>query len=348
MTFYKHMRREMQWPTTFIVAAGLIALIFAWRLTPQGPRPLAGQDYLFLVLCLITTAIIIGSKNIVVWRVSGVVQTLFIALLFEREVAHLGEFIQMWGMLTTTLIAMGMSILFVSTLDYLITLLAVWIIMWHVNRAGINPLSENIFYLHVAITTILGVCLNATYIKTMQKIYELMNNYKNLSQIDFLTKAPNRRSLMDAIQATIDECINTSSENCWFLMLDIDYFKNINDKLGHARGDDVLINLTQLIKEESIKHRFGRLGGEEFGILYKDCSEQDVLKSIESLLTSTQKYAPCPYSFSAGLTKINVNSDLSDILSQADQELYNAKREGRNRVHYLGSALYVTPMPEGA
>ncbi|WP_145009169.1 GGDEF domain-containing protein [Pseudomonas oryzihabitans] len=346
MTFHKHMRREMQWPMTLTVAAGIVALVAAWRLNPLGPRPLADHDYLLFGLLLAITAIITISKNIFVWRLIGPMQTVFIALLFEREVAHLGALIDMWGMVTTTLIAMGISILFVSTLDYLITLFAVWVIMWQVNSAGANPLFDNIFYLHVVITTALGTCLNATYVKTMKRVYELMKNYRNLSQIDFLTKAPNRRSLMDAIQTTVESCIDTRSENCWFLMLDIDYFKKINDKLGHARGDDVLIHLSQLIREDPIKHQFGRLGGEEFGILYQDRTEEEVLKSVEALLSAALTYSPCPYSFSAGLTKIRVTSDLSNILFQADQELYNAKREGRSRAYYLGRPFYVTPIPE--
>lgn len=342
MTFHKHMRREMQWPMTFTVAAGIVALVAAWRLNPMGPRPLTDQDYLFFGLLLAATAAITMSKNIFIWRSMGPVQTILIALLFEREVAHLGPLIDMWGMISTTIIAMAITILFVSTLDYLITVFAVWVIMWQVNSAGTNLLVENIFYLHVAVTTVIGTCLNATYVKTMRRTYELMKNYRNLSQIDFLTKAPNRRSLMDAIHTTVEMCIDTRSENAWFLMLDIDYFKKINDKLGHARGDDVLIHLSQLIRQDSIKHHFGRLGGEEFGILYKDCSEEDVRKSVAALLTSAQLYPPCPYSFSAGLTQIRVTSDLSTILSQADQELYNAKREGRSRAYYLGRPFYVT------
>lgn len=346
MTFQKHMRREMQWPMTFTVMAGVIALVAAWRLNPMGPRSLGTQDYLILVLFLASTAIIICSKNLLIWRLTGPVQTILICMLFEREVAHLGAFIDMWGMVTTTLIALGISILYISTLYYLITLLGVWVVMWQVNSAGANPLFENIFYLHVVITTALGTCLNATYVKTMKRVYELMKNYRNLSQIDFLTKAPNRRSLMDAIQTTVETCIDTRSENCWFLMLDIDYFKKINDKLGHARGDDVLIHLSQLIREDPIKHQFGRLGGEEFGILYQDRTEEEVLKSVEALLSAALTYSPCPYSFSAGLTKIRVTSDLSNILFQADQELYNAKREGRSRAYYLGRPFYVTPIPE--
>jgi len=342
MTFHKHMRREMQWPLLLILLAGLVSLAITWRLNPLGPRPLTNQDYLLVSLCLATSATIVFTRNIFVWRASGPLQIVLLTLLFEREIAYLGEHMHMWGMVATTLIALGMSIFFVSTRDYLVALIAVWAIMWQVNSAGGDPLLKNHFYLHVAATTVLGTCLNATYVKTMNRLYELMKNYRNLSQIDFLTKAPNRRSLMDAIHTTVETCIDTRSENAWFLMLDIDYFKKINDKLGHARGDDVLIHLSQLIRQDSIKHHFGRLGGEEFGILYKDCSEEDVRKSVAALLTSAQLYPPCPYSFSAGLTQIRVTSDLSTILSQADQELYNAKREGRSRAYYLGRPFYVT------
>jgi len=124
-------------------------------------------------------------------------------------------------------------------------------------------------------------------------------------------------------------------------MLDIDNFKKINDDLGHARGDDVLINLTQVFKQDTAVHYFGRLGGEEFGAIYKDRSEKAVLKSIETILLSTKTYAPCPYSFSAGLTEIAATDDLSNILSQADRELYIAKRNGKSRAYYQGKPFCV-------
>jgi len=247
----------------------------------------------------------------------------------------------MWGMIATSLIALGMSVFFVETRDYLISLAAVWFIMWDVDTSGAEPLFHSTFYIYVTVTTLIGACLNITHVRTMRSSYRLMQNYKELSQIDFLTKVPNRRSLTGAIQDILEKIIKEDAQDCWFLMLDIDNFKKVNDELGHARGDDVLINLAQLAKQEKAIHYVGRLGGEEFGMLYKNHSEESVLRSIERMLTATRHYAPCPYSFSAGLAKVHPTDDLSSILSQADRELYIAKRNGKSRAYYQGKPFCV-------
>lgn len=341
MTFHKHMRREMHWPITFVQITGILALVTAWAFNPVGPRPLETYDYLIVLSGLAILCAMLFTKNVPIWRAGGPLFIVTITLFLAREVSYLGTHMEMWGMIATNLIALGMSIFFVKTRDYLISLAAVWIIMWDVNTFGVDPLFQNIFYIYVALTTLIGACLNATHVRTMNSSYMLMRNYRDLSQIDFLTKAPNRRSLMEAIQETLEECANAKSQDHWFLMLDIDNFKRINDDLGHARGDDVLINLAQVFKQDPTVHYFGRLGGEEFGVIYKDRSEKAILRSIETILLSTKTYAPCPYSFSAGLTKIDAAEDLSNILSQADRELYNAKRNGKSRTYYQGKPFCV-------
>lgn len=128
------------------------------------------------------------------------------------------------------------------------------------------------------------------------------------------------------------------------LIIDIDHFKAINDKHGHAVGDEVLIAFAQRLRN-SIRATDTtiRWGGEEFLVLFKDIDQQSLLTVVQSVL---QKVVQAPFATSAGrlpisisagcalVTQHEVNSDLADAVKQADTLLYQAKHAGRTRLHY--------------
>lgn len=178
-------------------------------------------------------------------------------------------------------------------------------------------------------------------IKLNHALEELeVNNKKlyHLANIDSLTKINNRRSYFRQTRKAIDEAQN-SEENLCILMIDIDKFKNINDKFGHKVGDIVLINfcntVKSIIKEEGI---FGRLGGEEFVITFPNKSLNEVEKISEEI-RKTIEYSTIQidkkdikYTVSLGLTSYEKGLSIDDILNQADELLYKAKQLGRNKL----------------
>ncbi|CAM3926015.1 GGDEF domain-containing protein [Kibdelosporangium persicum] len=130
------------------------------------------------------------------------------------------------------------------------------------------------------------------------------------------------------------------------LMIDLDYFKKINDSYGHLAGDDMLIALADLLKRETRSHDLvGRFGGEEFVVLLAGASELEALAAAErirglitELVVSTQTNDGSPVTITERTASIgvaaypNAGLTLDEVLAAADAAVYVAKEGGRNRV----------------
>jgi len=148
---------------------------------------------------------------------------------------------------------------------------------------------------------------------------------------DSLTGAYNRLSLQQHIESYHHQ--NPLS----LCLLDIDYFKQINDKYGHGVGDQVLSRLVKIISQHTSVQQVYRIGGEEFVMLFKDELAIATKKSEEILtIINSSDYQDIhpdlSLSFSAGVTKLSHADDLSEVLRRADDYLYQAKQSGRNKV----------------
>lgn len=169
----------------------------------------------------------------------------------------------------------------------------------------------------------------------------LVKKLKVLADHDELTNLPNRRAFLatstDALQR-----LNERSEPCSVLMLDIDHFKSVNDRFGHAAGDDVLRRLGQLLGECLRRQDIvGRLGGEEFAVFLPRATAADALQVAESIRISLEatpinvpgQTQPLHCTVSIGMSSDRRSSfALDTMLVRADQCLYKAKQQGRNRV----------------
>ena len=133
---------------------------------------------------------------------------------------------------------------------------------------------------------------------------------------------------------------NYSKENA-FLMIDIDYFKKVNDNFGHAVGD-IAIKMVADVCVETIRKTdiLGRIGGEEFAILLVQTNYTDALKTAERLRLNVENIklfddngVQVNLRISIGITKYNSKEDfLENLMIRSDKALYRAKNEGRNRV----------------
>ncbi|MDO9371198.1 MAG: diguanylate cyclase [Gammaproteobacteria bacterium] len=124
-----------------------------------------------------------------------------------------------------------------------------------------------------------------------------------------------------------------------FAMLDIDYFKSVNDHHGHPVGDRVIKSLARLLTQRLRKSDIaGRYGGEEFAVIFPDTGLKaaydllDDLREIFSEITYTHQAGEFSVSFSAGITSAPPYLDMDSVIRSADNALYEAKRGGRNRV----------------
>lgn len=131
------------------------------------------------------------------------------------------------------------------------------------------------------------------------------------------------------------------------LMIDVDHFKSVNDKYGHATGDRVLVALTDTIRSCLRKSDIvGRLGGEEFCVLLADSGEVGGLDAAERLLCAVRATSVIAadgqlvhFSVSVGGTEIiSIDPDISAVIARADEALYRAKAEGRDCLRWRAPA----------
>lgn len=168
----------------------------------------------------------------------------------------------------------------------------------------------------------------------------------HLANSDPLTGIYNRRFLEQSIKQQLDK---SNFNNCALLLLDIDYFKNINDSYGHHVGDFVLISVTGIMKQ-SIRQGdiIGRIGGEEFAIFLIDVDDQEALQIAERVRKNIEMKTfvisdiEISLSISIGLTMVHSNDvNLSTMMVRSDQALYRAKNTGRNRIVHYESEQFV-------
>lgn len=183
------------------------------------------------------------------------------------------------------------------------------------------------------------------YTSVRQDITDKKRIYE-LSITDGLTSLYNRRYFNDIAQEVIENTVRVNKFFA-FLILDIDNFKKYNDTYGHQKGDDILICVSNSLKETFKRNddKIFRLGGEEFGVLISSKTENDIFelaneakKNIELLNIEHKKNLPKKViTASFGLVILSTKSSLNldEIYKFADEKLYEAKGNGRNRIEFI-------------
>jgi len=164
----------------------------------------------------------------------------------------------------------------------------------------------------------------------------------SLAYRDALTNLPNRRAFDDQLKREWERA-RRNGKPLSLLSLDIDWFKGYNDYYGHPAGDECLRRVADVITEcvRRPGDFSGRVGGEEFLILMPETDAAGAMKVAKMMEAALRKRA-LPHhnsplkvvTFSIGITTevVTVQSDLNELLSRADQALYESKRGGRNRI----------------
>jgi diguanylate cyclase (GGDEF)-like protein len=136
--------------------------------------------------------------------------------------------------------------------------------------------------------------------------------------------------------------------------IDLDRFKAVNDRAGHAAGDALLREATSLIKRACrVQDFLGRIGGDEFALLLPDCSAVDAREVAEKIVSELNDarfiWSGVGYRIGAsvGVTSIDGRSDPVKAISEADAACYAAKAAGRNRVKIHAKAMHVAPARGG-
>ena len=162
---------------------------------------------------------------------------------------------------------------------------------------------------------------------------------------DLLTGLLNRRAIFDRLGQELLRA-GRSGDTLAIGMIDIDHFKQVNDRHGHQTGDDVLCGFVQLLKESFRScDVLGRIGGEEFLVVAPMSQENDGLAVFTRALGNVAgneiatRTGPIKITMSIGLTIATWQDSLDKILETVDDALYQAKKEGRNRIVQRTSAV---------
>jgi diguanylate cyclase (GGDEF)-like protein len=163
---------------------------------------------------------------------------------------------------------------------------------------------------------------------------------KKASTQDELTGIPNRRYLLERLKQESSRS-ERSGHPLGMAMLDLDFFKRINDAHGHDIGDKVLVEASRVMHAAMREHDIcGRWGGEEFLFLFPDTSLSSSAQVMERVLANIReisiqhKDTELKITASAGVAQQRPAESYSDTINRADRALLRAKRDGRDQLHY--------------
>ncbi len=234
-----------------------------------------------------------------------------------------------WSKVTTVT---GLTTLAVSILAILGTLAAN-------HLAGQQSLASD-YYISATLAVFFTVPLFGFFMIKVQQLERANERLNYFATIDSLTGALNRRAFMEAVETRLVEQ-NQSGEvtQSALLVIDVDHFKLINDRYGHQTGDIALVRISDTIRANLREtDLFGRLGGEEFGVYLENIVPAAAIRTAEQCRQATNN---CPFtpegedhrlSISIGIAISEQDEDFSSLFKEADNRLYLAKANGRNRI----------------
>jgi diguanylate cyclase (GGDEF)-like protein len=177
-----------------------------------------------------------------------------------------------------------------------------------------------------------------------EEMQTVIDRVTRIAERDYLTKSYNRRYIMDAL-ARERSLANRSGKAFATLLFDLDHFKSINDRYGHLVGDEILAAFARKVKAElrgmdtvnatDHKRSFGRYGGEEFIAVLPETEllgAQRCAERIRKLIADHAFRGDYRVTVSVGVAEYRPGESVPELLTRADQALYQAKRDGRNLV----------------
>jgi diguanylate cyclase (GGDEF)-like protein len=173
-----------------------------------------------------------------------------------------------------------------------------------------------------------------------KKLKEANQKLEYLATKDYLTGINNRGNFF---KLSIDMLEHSMQEGLqmYIAMLDIDHFKTLNDHFGHNTGDAALIEFSKKVNENLDESDiFGRIGGEEFALSLLSEDQEGTLKKLDALreaisqIVLTKDDNTIHFTVSIGVAAATQSDTIDTLLDRADQELYHAKNDGRNKLKF--------------
>lgn len=271
----------------------------------------------------------------IMWTVSSI-----LVMAYAPQPFELVSFVMIIGIITAA--ALSMSSLYKAYLYFFFSMIIPQIIIM-ISYGEHQHIGLVVFTLvYIPATILLSKAILNSRISSIEALEELAqttDKFRKLSMIDNLTNIYNRRYFFE-MSRNIISIASREEKKVSLLMLDIDYFKKINDHYGHQAGDFILVNLTKDIEKLMRKSDvFARIGGEEFAILLNDSSLEGAKVIAEKIRIMIENKIflydsiSIHITFSIGMSELNKeNTLIENLYKQADKQLYVAKESGRNRV----------------
>lgn len=196
-----------------------------------------------------------------------------------------------------------------------------------------------VFCFGIIIAVVVTFSHNSIAMETKLKDYN--SNLKRLANVDPLTGLKNRRCMMNFLKENVEAENVVKAEKAVIAIGDIDFFKRFNDHYGHACGDEVLTQLAALFMDYMEgKGEVARWGGEEFLLVFTDCSLKQGIEYMDNLIHRIRlmdiRYGGevLHVTMTFGMSEYDPDRTIDAIINNADKKLYFGKQNGRNRVVY--------------
>jgi diguanylate cyclase len=195
--------------------------------------------------------------------------------------------------------------------------------------------------------------LHTALTRRTRELEQVLDKLRMLAMRDDLTGLYNRRQLMEFLQRQ-KAIADRGSQSFALCYVDLDHFKRVNDEFGHHRGDEVLKTFSRIASRVVREEDFvARIGGEEFVLVLVNACVNEARAVAERLRRQTQLILVEPgapdfmVTASVGIAGYHLREATTDLLSRADNAMYNAKRQGRNRVIVAPVPFQPAPVQAG-
>lgn len=347
-------------------AAGTLLLAMRSELPPEATILFGnGLIFIWLALALSGMRVFDGKPPMITWTLTGAFAGAFVLFAAYRIEDNLGQRVIIASLLIAGWCALGASVMFCQPLGDIRSrarglfamLLAVFSVLYVARAIGVaahwstpttafaGPLQGLVVLISLAVATSWNFC----------SLYMVLDR---LASRDDLTGLLNRRTILLQGRVMFEEA-HAQRRAISVLMLDLDHFKTINDRFGHQVGDAVLQRFAE-VASQGVRARdlIGRVGGEEFCVILPGADATAAQEVGERLRLLAERelasVAHCPTGGTVTIGVATLSPDQYDqisitaLLKEADEALYFAKAQGRNRVlsaNLLAGRGGRTPLP---
>ena len=316
--------RLLLWFGAVVVSAGLRALVYrSYRRTPPFEPPLSRRELVYRLTTMLYFAAW-GFGGVWILPAGSLLEPL-IVLYFLIGLAG-------------SAVAVFSASRFIQLTAVVLVLVPItaWFLLQGTTQSAVLAVASILFLLStVRSSKILADTIELNF-SLKHRLGKAKAEAEHLARVDELTQLFNRRAFYEHARMLWLQA-QRSGNPLSLLLLDIDFFKQINDTHGHGVGDEALIYVANTVagavRESDI---CGRVGGEEFAVLLPDTDLAQALVVAESLreklAASHFEFPDGPAAITASLGLAQFNGEVGDMMREADAALYRAKEAGRNRV----------------